>query len=198
MIRTVYDEKGRPQRYFDSSDEVYQGYPADMDETKIHDVKVELRVEEHISAINALLNLFAMQTGFSSGTFTFDGQSMKTATEVISEQSKTFKTKQSHEVIIETALKELVHSIVDVARLYDLFSGTDDFDVTIQFDDSIAEDHTAEVNRAVLLVNNRLLSRKRALMKIHGLTEEEAQEWLDEINEESAPTTETIDFFGSE
>src|SRR5690625_5631714 len=71
MIRTVYDEKGRPQRYFDSSDEVYQGYPGDMDETKIHDIKVELRVDEHVAAINALLNLFAMQTGFSSGTFTF-------------------------------------------------------------------------------------------------------------------------------
>src|SRR5690625_5530971 len=169
-----------------------------MDDNTIHDVKVELRVEEHISAINALLNLFAMQTGFSSGTFTFDGQGMKTATEVVSEQSKTFKSKQSHEVIIESALKELVHSIIAVANLYELFGGTEEFDVTVQFDDSIAEDHTAEVNRAIQLVNNRLLSRKRALMKIHGLTEEEAEEWLLEINEESAPTTETIDFFGSE
>src|SRR5690606_35276345 len=81
MVKVVYDQDGRPHRYVDPSDEVYQGYPGDMDETTIHDVKVELRVEEHIAAINALLNIFAMQTGFSTGTFTFDGQSVKTATE---------------------------------------------------------------------------------------------------------------------
>src|SRR5690554_531629 len=201
MVKAVVDpQTGKTHRYFDANDEVYEAFntAGAMDDGKIVDINVELRVDEHISAINALLNWFAVQIGFSAGTFTFDGTSMKTATEVISEQSKTFKTKQSHEVIIETALKELVHSIIDVARLYDLFSGTDDFDVTIQFDDSIAEDINAEVNRTVLLVNNRLLSRKRALMKIHGLTEEEAQEWLEEINAESAVTTEVIDFFGRE
>lgn len=202
MVKAVVDpQTGKTHRYFDANDEVYEAFntAGAMDDGKIVDINVELRVDEHISAINALLNWFAVQIGFSAGTFTFDGTSMKTATEVISEQSKTFKTKQSHEIIIETALKELVHSIVDVARLYDLFDGPNDFDVTVQFDDSIAEDLNAEVNRTVLLVNNRLLSRKRALMKIHGLTEEEAQEWLEEINAESAvSTTEVIDFFGRE
>lgn len=203
MVKAVVDpQTGEMRRYFDASDETYEAFnfnAGGMDDDTIKDISVELRVEEHISSINALLNWFAVQIGFSAGTFTFDGTSMKTATEVISEQSKTFKTKQSHEVIIEAALQELVHSIVDVARLYNLFNGTNDFEVSIQFDDSIAEDHTAEVNRAVLLVNNRLLSRKRALMKIHGLTEEEAQEWLDEINEETTIEPErVIDFFGRE
>lgn len=202
MVKAVVDpQTGRTHRYFDANDEVYEAFntQGSMDDDKIVDINVELRVDEHVSAINALLNWFAVQIGFSAGTFTFDGTSMKTATEVISEQSKTFKTKQSHEVIIEDALQELVHSIVDVARLYNLFNGTNDFEVSIQFDDSIAEDHTAEVNRAVLLVNNRLLSRKRALMKIHGLTEEEAEEWLEEINEETTVEPErVIDFFGRE
>src|SRR5699024_4615353 len=110
MIKTVPDpHTGRMHRYFDSTDETYESFnTGNMDDAKIHDISVELRVEEHIAAINALLNLFAMQTGFSSGTFTFDGQSMKTATEVVSEQSKTFKSKQSHEVIIEATLQELI------------------------------------------------------------------------------------------
>ncbi|MFS8629617.1 MAG: phage portal protein, partial [Bacillales bacterium] len=41
MVKVVYDQDGRPHRYFDPSDEVYQGYPGNMDETTIHDVKVE-------------------------------------------------------------------------------------------------------------------------------------------------------------
>src|SRR5690625_5682735 len=85
MVKTAYDQNGQPQRYFDSSDETYESFnTGNMDDAKIHDVSVELRVDEHVSAINALLNLYSMQTGFSSGTFTFDGQSMKTATEVVS------------------------------------------------------------------------------------------------------------------
>ena len=193
MIRTVYDEKGRPQRYFDSSDEVYQGYPGDMDETKIHDIKVELRVEEHVAAINALLNLFAMQTGFSSGTFTFDGESMKTATEVISEQSKTFKSKQSHEVIIESALIELVNVILTIAELYGIYSTNEDVEVSVAFDDSIAEDKSAEIDKQIRLVQAELQSKRRAIMEAQGVTEEEAMLIIEEIIEEQKLNTPDID-----
>src|SRR5690554_699448 len=84
MVQVVIDSQtGEPKRYFNASDETYEALNADENDMDIRDMTVELRVEEHIEAINALLNLFAMQTGFSTGTFTFDGESMKTATEVI-------------------------------------------------------------------------------------------------------------------
>src|SRR5690625_2962861 len=134
-----------------------------MDDNTIHDVKVELRVEEHIAAINALLNLFAMQTGFSSGTFTFDGESMKTATEDISEQSKTFKSKQSHETIIEAGLIELVDLILIIADLYDIYKSSGDVEVSVAFDDSIAEDKAAEIDKQIKLVLNDLQSKRRAI-----------------------------------
>lgn len=185
MVKVVYDQDGRSHRYFDPSDEVYQGYPGDMDETTIHDVKVELRVEEHIAAVNAMLNIFAMQTGFSTGTFTFDGQSVKTATEVVSENSKTFKSKQSHEVIIEAGLIELIESILTLAELYGLHSANiDDLEISIAFDDSVAEDKNAEIDKQIKLVNAELISRKRAIMNVLGVTEEEALEILQEITEE--------------
>ncbi len=193
MIRTVIDENGVPQRYFDTSDETYEAFGGDQDETEIHDIKVELRVDEHIAAINALLNLFAMQTGFSSGTFTFDGQSMKTATEVVSEQSKTFKSKQSHEVIIESGLQDLVESILSVAEQYELFTSKDELEITISFDDSIAEDKAAEINKQVQLVQSELQSKKRAIMKIFGVTEDEAMEIIKEIQEEQLKSSPDLD-----
>lgn len=164
-----------------------------MDDATIHDISVELRVEEHVAAINALLNIFAMQTGFSSGTFTFDGESMKTATEVISEQSKTFKSKQSHEIIIEAGIIDLIESILAIAELYDLHSATEEYEISVSFDDSIAEDKAAEIDKQVQLVQAELQSKKRAIMKIFGVTEDEAREIITEINEEQKMATPEID-----
>src|SRR5690625_5149464 len=195
MIKTVPDpHTGKLHRYFDATDETYESFnTGNMDDAKIHDISVELRVDEHISAINALLNIFAMQTGFSSGTFTFDGESMKTATEVISEQSKTFKSKQSHEIIIEAGLCELIESILAIAETYELFASKDELEISIAFDDSIAEDKAAEINKQVQLVQAELQSKKRAIMKIFGVTDDEAMEIIAEIAEEQKMTAPEVD-----
>lgn len=195
MIKTVPDpQTGRLHRYFDATDETYESFnTGNMDDAQIHDISVDLRVEEHISAINAMLNLFAMQTGFSSGTFTFDGESMKTATEVISEQSKTFKSKQSHEIIIEAGIIDLIESILALADTYAIFKGEKELEISVAFDDSIAEDKQAEINKQVQLVQSELQSKKRAIKKIFGVTDDEAMEIIAEIAEEQKQTAPEVD-----
>lgn len=198
-IKTVVDPStGQLTRYFDADDEVYEAMNiGDMDAEKIHDASVELRVEEHVSAINALLNIMAMQIGFNAGTFTFDGEGVKTATEVVSENSETFRTKQDHETNVEAAIQELVDAIVEIADAFSVFPRPAEYEVTVAFDDSIAEDQAAEIQKQIQLVNNGLNSKKRALIKIHGLTEQEAVDLLAEIKEEQATVlTESIDLFG--
>ncbi|MRG86996.1 phage portal protein [Salinibacillus xinjiangensis] len=199
MVKSVVDpQTGEMHRYYDPTDETYESFNGDMDNDEIKDIEITLRVNEHISAINALLNLFAMQTGFSAGTFSFDGDSVKTATEVVSENSKTFKSKKSHETIIEAGLQEVIESIVAVAELYDLYSAPEDYEVTVTFDDSIVEDNAAEQARQIQLVINKLQPKKRAMMVIHGVTEEEAEQLMKEINEEqAAATAEQVDMFGT-
>lgn len=196
-IKEVIDPKtGQQHRYFDATDEAYEALDTDMDDNKITEINSTLRVEEHIAAINALLNWYAMQTGFSPGAFSFDGQSVKTATEVVSEQSKTFRTKQSHENVIEQGIADLIECIGVVAQIYGLYTYPKKYDVTVQFDDSIAEDATAEINKQILLITNGLQSKVKALMKIHGITEEEAEQLLKEIKEESQIGDEDVmDFF---
>ncbi|EJQ77801.1 phage portal protein [Bacillus toyonensis] len=197
-IKIVIDPiSGMPHRYFDSTDEVYEAMKFDDGDQSIKDISVELRVEEHTAAINALLNYVSMQVGFSSGAFSFDGQGVKTATEVVSENSKTFRTKQSHETIIEDGIRDLVDIIIEIASLYDEFESTDDYEVTVTFDDSIAEDQTAEINKQVTLVMNGLTTKKLAIMKIHGVSEEEAKRIVEEIqNENKLVMPEGVDFFG--
>ncbi|HFJ9375098.1 TPA: phage portal protein [Bacillus nitratireducens] len=198
-IKHVVDPiSGASHRYFDSSDEVYEAMKLE-DTQQIQDISVELRVEEHTAAINALLNYLSMQTGFSTGAFSFDGQGVKTATEVVSENSKTFKTKQSHETILEDCIRDLVDVIVDIAALYGTFSATEGYEVTVTFDDSIAEDQAAEINKQILLVTSGLTSKIKALMKIHGISEEEAGQLLKQIIEENKMAMpENVDFFNLE
>ncbi|PHC86045.1 portal protein [Bacillus wiedmannii] len=197
-IKTVVDPiSGIPHRYFDSTDEVYEAMKFDDGEQSIKDISVELRVEEHTAAINALLNYVSMQIGFSAGAFSFDGQGVKTATEVVSENSKTFRTKQSHETIIEDGIRDLVDIIIEIAALYDEFESTNEYEVTVTFDDSIAEDQTAEINKQVTLVMNGLTTKKLAIMKIHGVSEEEAERIVEEIQDENKMVMpEGVDFFG--
>lgn len=189
-INTVVDpQSGNMHRYFDAEDEVYQAMDiGDMDNSKIADISVEIRVEEHVSAINALLNMLAMQIGFSSGAFTFDGTGVKTATEVVSEQSETFRTKKDHENNAETAICELVDAIVEIADAFNIFPRVDDYEVTVNFDDSIIEDKKAEIDKQILLVTSGLTTKVNALQKIHGITKEEAVRLLQEIIEEQRLT----------
>ena len=187
MVNTVLDRRNNTmRRFFDENDEVYEAMGGDMDDYKIHDSTVGLRVIEHVDGINALLNLLSMQTGFSSGTFTFNGQSVKTATEVISQDSKTFRTKQTHEVVVGEALKQLVEIIIDLGELYELFERpVDGYETTIGFDDSIAEDAASEMNKQIQLVGAELTSRVRAIMKVHKVPEKEAIKILQEIRDEN-------------
>lgn len=199
-IRSIVDPKtGRTSRYFDADDEVYQAFKFEEGTQDIKDLSIELRVDEHISAINSLLNLFAMQTGFSSGSFSFDGEGMKTATEVVSENSKTFRTKQSHEVLIAEGIKGIVDIIVELAELYDLFDTVGKYDVKVTFDDSVAQDKMADLQYWIQLVNAGLATKERAIKKILGLTDEEAGEELAKILEENKEVMPAdIDFFGSD
>lgn len=206
-IKTVIDpQTGEVKRYFDANDEAYESFTFDeQDGNGMQDISMELRVEEHVAAINAMLNIYAMQTGFSAGTFSFDGESMKTATEVVSENSKTFKSKKAHETVIEASLQELIHSILELSELYGIFNAPDDYDIVVGFDDSIVEDKAAELTSLIQEITNGLTPKKRAIMKYHDLTEDEAEQWMKEMKQEqidSMPERDEIiqstTMFGSE
>ena len=193
-LRTVVDEHGNMHRYFDSTDEAYVAFKTDdTDELKIQDNTVSLRVTEHEQAINAFLSMLCLQVGFSAGTFTFDKASgIKTATEVISENSKTYKTIKSHQMQVKAAIDQIVDAIIQVASLYDMtWEGHQikelakhGWETKVVFDDSILQDRQTNINEGILLKSNGLMSSKRFMVEILGYTEEEALQEMKEIKEE--------------
>ncbi|MBQ1789106.1 MAG: phage portal protein [Oscillospiraceae bacterium] len=193
-MKAAVQNGGKPERYFDASDEVWEALATDNPEDlKIYDNSVDLRVNEHITGINGDLSILCAQVGFDPGTLSFDAsRGLKTATEVISENSKTFGTVKAHENIIKDSLEQMVKAILELAAHYDLtFEGrkvseliSGGYDIAITFDDSIIEDKNAEINQGIALTGAGLMSKKRFLMDVLGMTEEEAGKELAQIGEE--------------
>ena len=210
-VRSVVDpDSGRLLRYFDANDETYEALASDSPEDlKIQDNSVELRVEEHVAAINAFLSILCLQTGFSAGTFTFDQHTgLRTATEVVSENSKTFKTIRTIQNQLRPAVEHLVRNIIDVAVLYEMdFDGQSiesliapGYEINITFDDGITQDRQTNINEGVMLVGAGLLSKFTFMTDPkygQGLTPEQAQEELARIKEEGAGMVDPLAIFNT-
>lgn len=204
-VRTVVDPVTNTQmRYFDATDEVYEAMNFDdTDSLKIQDNTVELRVEEHVQALNALLSILCLQVGFSVGTFTFDRQAgLRTATEVISENSKTYKTVKAYQNILQAAIEKTARDIVELGVLYEMSApdGTpiqtlaaDGFDVAVHFDDSILQDRQSKLTDGVTLTGAGLMSKKKFMTDTLGYTPEEADAEIQQIADENRVGLGTVD-----
>ena len=210
-VRSVVDpQTGKLCRYFDPNDETYEALASDTPEDlKITDNSVELRVDEHVSAINAFLSILCLQVGFSAGTFTFDAHNgLKTATEVVSENSKTYKTIKTIQNQLRPAVEHLVRNIIDVAILYGMdYEGKTieslaarGYNVNVTFDDGITQDRQTNINEGVMLVGAGLLSKYTFMTDPkygQGLTPEDAVKELDRIKAEGAGNVNnSLDLFG--
>ena len=191
FFKVRYNEQGLPIKRFDSKTSVFQRMKAD--EPFIDEFAPSLRSSEFIDSINFILRTIELQTGFSSGTFSFDGQSVKTATEIISENSETFATRSDNVLIVEEALKELVVTIFELASSYNIFSSEKKFGINIDFDDGVFQSQDSKAAYYAKLTSMGLTSKKLAIQKIQGVTEKQAEEILAEIKKEQAPKLDTTD-----
>jgi len=169
------------QRYY-PKDGIFQVMSSDTDSNTMPVVAVSnpLHTTDIVMALKAQLEIFAKQTGFSSGTFTFDGVSVKTATEVISQESETYRTKTRYEGLIETGIQETIYSISELVKLA---SGVDLLieDIVVQFNDSVSNNKESDITENKLMVDAGFQSRAQAIMNLFGCTEEEANIRLDKI-----------------
>ncbi|MFG5706198.1 phage portal protein [Enterococcus faecalis] len=183
FFKVRYDEKGNPIKRFDSKTSVYQRLKSD--EPFISEFVPTLRSQEFIETINFILRIVELQTGFSSGTFSFDGQSVKTATEIISENSETFSTRSDNVLIVEEALKELITTIFELAAAFNLFKYSKELGINIDFDDGVFQSQDAKADYYSKLVTAGLSSKLSAIQKLTGVTEKEAKKIVYEIRAET-------------
>lgn len=188
----VQDEQGnisfRPR--FDPEQNVYlQINSGDMDNNRIQNLTTDIRANSYIQSINQGMKLFELQLGVSSGMFTFDGKSMKTATEIVSENSDTYQLRNSIVALVEQAIKELVVSICELAQAVGFYHGVipELQDISVSLDDGVFTDKNVELNYWTKALASGLVSRRYAISKVLNVTEEEAASMLEEISSETQP-----------
>lgn len=178
------------KRRFDVEQNVYtQLGGGNMDATAIKDLTTPIRSNDYITAISEGLKLFEMQIGVSTGMFSFDGKSMKTATEVVSENSDTYQMRNSIAALVEQAIKELCVSICELGKAVELYTGDipELKDISVNLDDGVFTDRKAELTYWMQMVTAGFAPQRLGIQKTLNVTEKEAKEYLAEINGELPP-----------
>ena len=155
-------------------------------------------MEQHVSAINAYLNILCMQTGLSAGTFSFDvQQGMKTATEIISQESKTARTVKNNKNLLTETIEGVVRALVVLGQMSQAIP-KQEYTVTIGWHDNIVIDENTLIDNTIKLYSAGLISRERAIMDIYKVDDTTAKQMAAQIVKESSVSGNVMDFFGGE
>ena len=189
MLQVLPSEDGLPPRQiFDPDTNVFKSMRMANDEEMVKDVTTDIRTEQYISAINHHLKTLEMDLQLSVGTFSFDGKSVKTATEVVSENSLTYRTRNNHVNEVEKFIKGLIVSVLELAKAYKLFDGEiPTFEhIGVDFDDGVFQDRNALLSFYGKAKMFGLIPTVEIIQKVFKVPKETAEQWLKEIQEEQA------------
>lgn len=176
---------------FDDDENVFVQMYGD-DEMKITDLTTPIRNDQYQQAMDFFLSEFENSIGLSQGTFTSTPSGIQTATEVVSNNSMTYQTRSSYLTQVDKQIKLLVVAILELMECGGLFddgkakwSGDPEgVDINIDFADGVFTDKTTQFTQDSQAVSIGVLSKKRFLMRNYDLDEEQADQWLAELNEE--------------
>lgn len=144
---------------FDPSDVVFYVLPEDVsDSAVITPIDMALRTAEHNTGIQDQLNILSSKCGFGETYYRFDGGSVATATQVISENSTLFRTIKKHEIILEQVLDELCRVILRLGNVAMGIGLDENVEISIDFDDSIIEDDTTNFSRDMQMLSAGIMN----------------------------------------
>lgn len=166
---------------FDENETVFNLLPEQDDgKALIKEIDMELRVSEHEKGIQNALNYFASLCGLGEKYYTYENGALKTATEVVSENSSLFRNIQKQQVPIERMLIEVCEAILGLSGI------TEYAELTVEFDDSIIVDREAERQRDMIDVREGIMSKAEYRAKYYGEAIEKAKQAIADINSETA------------
>lgn len=177
---------------FDPDDVVFYVMPEDTEDgAVVTPIDMTLRTAEHNTGIQDQLNILSSKCGFGETYYRFDGGSVATATQVISENSTMFRTIKKMEIVLEQALVELCRILLRMGNTAMNAGLDEDVEISIDFDDSIIEDKQANFSRDMQLLQAGIMNdwefrmrwmnedeatAKAALPKMQDMTTEQQNE----------------------
>lgn len=144
---------------FDPTDVSYYVLPEELkDGSVITPIDMTLRTVEHNRGIQDQLNLLSSKCGFGEQHYKFDGGSVATATQIVSENSTLFRSIKKHEIILDEVIKELCAILLRLGNTAMNAGVSEDVEITIDFDDSIIEDKATEFSRDMQLLQAGIMN----------------------------------------
>lgn len=196
----VGDELNQGYPIFDPDDDVFMQTGESKDgKPLLQDLTNDIRVDQYSEALQVFIREFENNIGLSQGTLSTDAtKSDKTATEVVSDNSETYRTRSSYTTQVEKQIKELIISIVQLATKSELFDGkkaplsvdlvNNPLEINLHFDDGVFVDKDRQLEDDLKVAIALLMPKKRFLMRNYGLSEDDAQDWIDELQSEAPET----------
>nr|DAD93513.1 MAG TPA: portal protein [Siphoviridae sp. ctB9N2] len=158
---------------FDPDDVVFYVMPEDTENgAVVTPIDMTLRTAEHNTGIQDQLNILSSKCGFGETYYRFDGGSVATATQVISENSTMFRTIKKMEIVLEQALVELCRILLRLGNTSMNAGLNEDVEISIDFDDSIIEDKQTDFSRDMQLLSAGIMNDWEFRMK--WMNEDEA------------------------
>lgn len=158
---------------FDPDDVVFYVMPEDTEDgAVVTPIDMTLRTAEHNTGIQDQLNILSSKCGFGETYYRFDGGSVATATQVISENSTMFRTIKKMEIVLEQALVELCRILLRLGNTAMNAGLNEDVEISIDFDDSIIEDKQTDFARDMQLLQAGIMNDWEFRMK--WMNEDEA------------------------
>ena len=170
---------------FDDNDTEFYAF-TDKNITDLKEINMEIRAGEHTEGLRQNLNLLSDLCGLGSERYTYDRSGVKTATEVISEESALYQNLKKHEIILNKAICDLVRAVLflDTGKAQAV-------DVKVDFDDSIIHDTASEFEQNLKLVAAGLMMPYEFRMWWFNESERQAMDKLSSEKKEKAQASVT-------
>lgn len=143
-----------------------------------------LRDTSFIQGLNTILMRIEDVCAISRGTLSDGAAEARTATELKILKQRSYQANADIQHAIENALKEVVYIMNVYCTLYEI-TPDGEYDTSFEWDDSILVDVDEELGKRITLMQNGLASKIETRMWYFGETEQQAQEALMKIDQET-------------
>ena len=177
MAKIEMEQQGEILPVFDDNDtEFYAFSGADPDSFQINEINMEIRSDAHEVGLQRNIDLLSDLCGFGSGKYNYQTGRVKTATQIVSEQSDLFRNLKKHELLLEQVIKNLVYAVL-------LLLGEDtDVEIYVNFDDSIIEDTETISQRALAEKQSDIIDAAEYISRVYKLPRDVAEKKVEKMN----------------
>ena len=179
----INDDNGKPIPVPDTDDKVFRLVAGSSANKMIDVFAPNIRIDQLKEGLNIALAELGDNCGFGEQYFQIGKTGgLKTATEVVSDNSVLMRSIKKHENSVGSAIKDVITGLISCAAIKGYAEGVPaEFGaVDVKFDDSIITDTQSEKNLMLAEISAGVVPKWKYAERFYGMSEEEAKTWAAE------------------